>query len=915
MFKRLFPLFFFLFANWGTALATHIRGGYITANRLNTTGYSYEFFLTIFRDTGSDVTNNPIELYPDINSSAVLKEYAISVTPIPGKQTERWVYRFLYTYSSPGIYTAYHYKENRNIGVLNMSNSDQTTFYVETKIIIDPFLAPDQTPTVNKPAIDVAALGSVYRYNPAASDPDGDSISYQLVPSRQFIVGTNVSAVVGNYQNPAIRAGGKDSANSGPATMTLNPVTGDLIWNVPRLIGEYNTAIKIIEWRKKRTDRPKLDSIGYVILDIQIKVVDTKNHRPILRLPKDTCIVARSKLEATIFAQDQDQGDKVNIRFYGELDTILPLTNRANFYFTPSTDPPFSGDFVWQTNCTHVRKQPYYALFDAEDIPVIPPPLVDVRTWRIKVVGPAPILKKVEPAGNGILKLSWQKYICDNAQKIQIYRKIDSTDIRLDTCNPGMPPGLGFVKIAEVAIGDTAFLDNNAGNGLKKGPMYCYRMVVSFPDPAGGESLVSNEICQALRLDIPVITNVSVTNTSANEGSILVKWTTPFFIDTNLHKPPFTYQLLRYEGNNPPILVKSTTDTTDTTFVDNQLNTELKTYRYQLRFLFGSLANLVDSTPQAAAVRLELKPGIKKITLQWAALVPWSNDGLQHYIYRKSVDSYVLIDSVSGTGGSYEYTDLGTFGGVPLSDTVIYCYYVEAHGSYSNPLIATPLINFSQINCSSPTDTLRPCSPPAVVVQNPVDFDCNNCENLRNQTEFSRTINWKGVAEDTCGRDVVRYKVYYSEYEEDSMRTLAVVADTFYVHAPLTNLAGCYAVTTLDRSGNESFLINRTCVDNCIRFDLPNLMTSNGDKRNDLFSPICISKAFIKNLKLTIYNRWGKKVFEDDVSSEINWGGFSERTSQTVVSGIYFFLIEAEFKRLRRTDEKMRYRGWIDVLK
>ena len=913
--NRTILLIFFLLAGFGSeVLATHIRGGYITAKRI--TGYRYQFVLTIFRDKTSVVSDLENELYPDVNSTTVLSSHVTSITDIPGKETEIWVYHYEYTYSSPGIYTAYHYKMFRNKSVLNMDNSDQTTFYIETKVIIDPFLAFDQTPIVTKPAVDFAAVGSVYRYNPGAYDPDGDSLSYEHVPSRQFIQGTNVSAVVGNYIDPAVRSGGLDSSNSIPATMTLNPVTGDLIWNAPRIVGQFNTAIKIVEWRRKRADRPKRDSIGYVILDMQIIVEDSRNHRPLLQLPRDTCVVAGSKLEATIYATDQDVGDKVNIRFNGELDTILPMSNRAQFAFTPSQFRPFFGKFTWQTNCSHVRKQPYYAMFEAEDVPVSPPPLTDVRVWRIKVVGPAPILKAVLPGGNGILKLNWEKYTCTNAQKIQIYRKIDSTQIRLDTCTPGMPAGLGFVKIAEAAISDTTFLDNNGGKGLKKGPAYCYRLVAIFPEPAGGESLVSNEICQALRLDIPVITNVTVTETHQNSGAIQVIWTTPFFIDTNLYKPPFTYQLLRYEGVNPAILVKSTTDTTDTTFVDTGLNTEFKTYRYQLRFLYGDLQNLVDSTPQASAVRLELKPGIKQITLQWTASVPWSNEGFYHFIYRQVNGVFVKIDSIKSEGGSYQYTDKGTFGDVPLSDTVTYCYYVKVLGSYSNPLIKEPLINLSQINCSSPTDTLRPCAPPEVVIQDPVNFNCDSCESLRTQTEFSRTIRWKGVAQDTCGDDVVSYRVYYSEYEDDPLQVVGLVPDTFFVHTPLTNLAGCYAVTALDRSGNESFLINRTCVDNCIRFELPNLISPNNDNLNDIFTPICISKAFVRNMKVTIYNRWGKKVFEDETPPEINWsGGFSEKTSQDVVSGIYFYIIQVQFKRLNRADENARYKGWIEVFK
>jgi gliding motility-associated-like protein len=137
--------------------------------------------------------------------------------------------------------------------------------------------------------------------------------------------------------------------------------------------------------------------------------------------------------------------------------------------------------------------------------------------------------------------------------------------------------------------------------------------------------------------------------------------------------------------------------------------------------------------------------------------------------------------------------------------------------------------------------------------------------------------------------------------------------DTFFVHSSLSSLAGCYAVTALDRSGNESPIIQKTCVDNCIEFRLPNLITPDRNGLNDRFTPSCVSKAFIENVHFTVYNRWGKVVFEHDVQPEINWSGISEGNSILVTPGIYFYLVEVKAKRLYRKDENMKFTGWIDV--
>jgi len=652
------------------------------------------------------------------------------------------------------------------------------------------------------------------------------------------------------------------------------------------------------------------------LLDIQIIVKDLRNKRPILKLPFDTCVVAGSFMRNRISAMDPDVNDRINISFFGELDTLFPKKNRASFNQVQSFPQPAYGNFEWQTNCDHVRKQPYFAVFQAEDVPFNGSlPLVDVRVWQIKVVGPAPLLKNIQPVGSGKLRISWIPYQCPNAVKIWIYRKIDRTNLVLDTCNPGMPFGAGYIKIAEVAASDTSYTDDNNGLGLKKGPGYCYRIVAIFPDPAGGESLVSNEICRPLNLDIPLFLNVDVQKTGTTDGEIFLKWTKPFNIDSLAFPPPYSIQIFRYHNGDNPVLIRATSDVEDTSFVDLSLDTRNKQYQYQLLFRFGNGINLIDSTPKAQAVRLDLSPGIKKITLKWNAATPWSNDVFYHRIYRAVNEEFVLIDSASGFGPLYQYTDQGIFGGIPLSDTVEYCYYVQTVGTYSNPEVASPLFNRSERICASPTDTIKPCPPPIVTIQDPLNFRCDDCAAQAGFTEFSRTIRWKSVASDTCGSDVNRYKIYFTEYEEDPLKELVITSDTFFIHSSLTSLAGCYAVTAVDRSGNESPIINKTCIDNCVEFRLPNLITPDGNGINERFTPSCVSKAFIQNVHFSVYNRWGKPVFDDEVEPEINWSGIEEGNSTNIVSGVYFYIAAVKAKRLHRKDENMKFTGWIDVQK
>ena len=79
--------------------------------------------------------------------------------------------------------------------------------------------------------------------------------------------------------------------------------------------------------------------------------------------------------------------------------------------------------------------------------------------------------------------------------------------------------------------------------------------------------------------------------------------------------------------------------------------------------------------------------------------------------------------------------------------------------------------------------------------------------------------------------------------------------------------------------------------DNSVHFDgrpcqvtVPNVITPNGDGINDAFEPQ-LEGDFV-SLELEIYNRWGKKVYEQQSKEELFWD--AERVSD----GVYYCAIE-----------------------
>jgi gliding motility-associated-like protein len=111
-------------------------------------------------------------------------------------------------------------------------------------------------------------------------------------------------------------------------------------------------------------------------------------------------------------------------------------------------------------------------------------------------------------------------------------------------------------------------------------------------------------------------------------------------------------------------------------------------------------------------------------------------------------------------------------------------------------------------------------------------------------------------------------------------------SDSSYNHILADNLAGCYAVTAVDRIGNESAYINVVCIDNCPYYILPNTFTPNGDGQNDVFHPF-LPYRFVPKIEMRIYNRWGEEVFRTE-DPYIGWDG-KDSKGKDVSEGVYLY--------------------------
>ena len=95
--------------------------------------------------------------------------------------------------------------------------------------------------------------------------------------------------------------------------------------------------------------------------------------------------------------------------------------------------------------------------------------------------------------------------------------------------------------------------------------------------------------------------------------------------------------------------------------------------------------------------------------------------------------------------------------------------------------------------------------------------------------------------------------------------------------------------------------------------DVPNVFTPNGDGSNDVFN---VKSKSIKNFRITIYNRTGKKVYEHEQTEEkFEWAGWDGtvfgKGNRYAEPGVYYYVIEALGWDAERYRGKEPYKGFV----
>ena len=884
--KSVFTLIVFI-AVAISCFATHNRAGEITYEHVS--GLEYRITITTYTK-GTAIADRPwlkirwgdeaagteeadLDSLPRINGSGngeLLPEAA---------DVKKNIYVGLHTYSGAGTFEITMEDPNRNAGVLNINNGDSDTpedektstsvmaiFALKSILVIRPGNNGHNNSIkfLNEPIQD-ACIFQPWIHNPVAYDEvGGDNLVFSLSPC----LGAGATPLVG-WESP------DNYTDNTTDVFQIDPTNGDITWTTPLVAGEYNIAFVVQEFREGIF-------VGSVERDMQITVVNCQNIPPVIDPLPDYCVSAGEVLDIHLAVSDPDGAfSDIHVDAFGG-----PLTSVAHV----AEWNPVTHVFHWIPECEEVRASPYIVSFVATDEGNIP--LSDVETINITVVAPRVEDPLANAEGNHI-DLNWNETPCYDVFPVGdlddvsylIYRRNNLYGFVPDECELGVPAYTGYSFIGQTeGASNTSFTDND----VYYGGVYCYMVVTVWPD--GAISYASDEFCDTVKKEIPVMTKVSVGVTDIANGIDTIHWSKPTDLDQVLFPGPYKYQL--YHGNafgEPSEMIFETPVFSDlflgdTTFVDENINTQTQANNYKVGIYSTSLDTLIAFSSEASSVLLELVPGDNEMQLNLDHDVPWTN--FEYHIYRKAP-------------GETDFTEIGmsatnTYLDSNLVNNQVYCYKVLVLGSYYAGDVPDPLYNWSQEACGQPYDQTPPCPP---VLE--VEHEC---------AEQLDELTWHNQQD--CAPDVTAYNIYYSPVEGQPLQLIATIntsGDTTYIFTDdemPVSIAGCFAVTALDSLNlwpdgllhqNESALSNIVCVDNCPLYFLPNIFSPNGDGLNDLFVPF--EYRYVESIDLTIFNRWGNIVFRTN-DPDINWNGINMDSSNMSTDGVYYYVVKVNTIRL-----------------
>ncbi len=836
--------------------ATHQKAAELIVEHVS--GYTYRARLYTYTFTQTDVDRPQLEIGWGDGTTSILNR---SREVLLDNDTKFNYYEGTHTYAGPGSYTLYMEDPNRNSGVVNVPNSVLTFMYISTTITISPWLGDGNSSpvTTRRPVDDQACLGQRYEHNPAAYDPDGDSLSYKLIPCR----GEGGESIPG-FTYPAASD-----------TFMIDSKSGTLVWDAPMAQGEYNAAILIEEWRNQI-------KIGDVTRDMQIIVRACDNRPPSIETWENCCVEAGQTLHIPVWLMD-DGYNVLRLEAGGEVVEEGRSVGLNKVYSAPDSAYYV---FYWNTSLDDSRQKDYVLYLRAEDDG--DPSLSAVKVIGIKVMAPAPRFEESRVESEGFY-LGWDSAGSARVSGYELYRRdFYQQEPYYDSCQVGLGDS-AYQLIATLPADRLDYYDQDVVEGRE----YYYRLVARFQD--GDRSKQSEPVCLRLPNSNALLTKVDVSVTDSLQGRVNLAWTAPRDLDSAWRGE---YRLYGGISADSLSLKGVFPFAEEVLYQDTGLNTTRYRYFYQV-------AMDTHSGSLASSVYLRAEGRTHRVGLSWENRHPWLNYRYDVYRYEDSSGRFAYIGS----------TEADTYEDAGLEAGREYRYYVEAVGSYATGDMPDTLYNRSNQVAAWVMEG-EPCQPWLAL-------ESSSCDPLSNTLVWDFDSLWifTGRADSAFGSDqreeceasVAYYEVYRKQAVEQEYEWVATVEGTEYVDNDPGSLFCWYYVQGVNESETEGAPSNEVFADNwnCFSFELPDVFTPNGDTYNETWT--AMEPLHIEHFRIKVVNRWGVTVFSSS-DPEFSWNGQVNNTGAACPDGAYFYMAEFEVRAEGRTFKKVQS-GSVSILR
>ncbi|MCA6361643.1 MAG: gliding motility-associated C-terminal domain-containing protein [Bacteroidetes bacterium] len=334
--------------------ATHAQGADLTYTCLG--GNQYLLRLAFYRDcSGSQAPNN---VTIDIASVSCNQSLSVVLNPIAGTGQDvtpicpnmltvcnggqnPGVQEFIYegTVTLPMACTDWVFSFNfccRNNAISTIQNPGSQNIFVQS--LLNNLNAPcNNSPTFSNRPIPFVCVGQSYCFNHGATDPDGDSLVYALIPPANSATSTVTYVTPYSATQPVA---------SNPA-MTFNTTNGDICMTPSQLLVTV-MAVRVEEWRNGIL-------IGSVVRDIQLRTIMCTNTLPAVSGINNTSnfnisVCAGNTLSFFVNSSDPDPNQNITLSWNNSI---------ANATFTQTAGPLPVGTFTWTPGPADISNVPH----------------------------------------------------------------------------------------------------------------------------------------------------------------------------------------------------------------------------------------------------------------------------------------------------------------------------------------------------------------------------------------------------------------------------------------------------------------------------------------------------------------------------------------------------------------------------